>query len=810
MNDLKFAFRQLVKNPGFTAVAVLTLGLGIGANTALFSLINAMLMRPLPGVVEPEGLVRLTHGSFSYAKFEALKAQQVFAQTVAFDLDRLPAEVNGALQSSRVMLVSGDYFHALGVNARLGRTITPQDDQAQALVAVLSHSFWTHAFAADPGVIGRSFRVSGLAVTIIGVTPPEFGGVVVGAAADFTMPVTAVPQLRAERSGILTQRSAHWLQLMGRLAPGQTLEQANARLQVVWPQVLAAAAPPDTPAASDFFRQTTDLQPAGNGFSNLRGEFASPLFVLMCLVGLVLLVACANVANLLLARGAARQREFAVRLASGASRRRLMRQLLTESVLLSVSAAFAGVLFSAWSTRVLVGFISSETGPVVLDLRPDWRVLVFSIGVIFITALMFGLAPALRATRIDLASSLKERSRTFGGREGRLRKALLVSQVAMAMVLAVGAGLFMNSFRHLLLVNTGFDSTNVLLVRADAISAGHRGPRAAQFFTELLDRVNSLPGVQSAAMSWAPPVSRGFGNNGNISVEGHSPVPGEDRIVWSNFVSPGYFGTIGQTLLAGRDFTTGDRQGAPGVAIINQSMARYFFGDESPVGRKFDPGGGNNYQCEIIGVVRDATHFSLKESPQRVFYLPYAQGADFFQGENMVLTLRSAATTSSTVKQVREVVAQIDRDVLVETETLKAHVDGSLARERLLAMLSGFLGTLSLLLAAIGLYGVMAYSVTRRTGEIGLRMALGAQPVTVLAMVLREGFMLVVTGTVIGAVAACAFSHVISTLLFGITARDSVSFGGAVVALTLAAVIATILPARRAAKVEPMEALRYE
>src|SRR2546430_1508188 len=487
-----------------------------------------------------------------------------------------------------------------------------------------------------------------------------------------------------------------------------------------------------------------------------------------------------------------------------------MRQLLTESVLLSVSAAFAGVLFSAWSTRVLVGFISSETGPVVLDLRPDWRVLVFSIGVIFITALMFGLAPALRATPIDLASSLIERSRTFGGREGRLRKALLVSQVAMAMVLAVGAGLFLNSFRHLLLVNTGFDSTNVLLVRADAISAGHRGPRAAQFFTELLDRVNSLPGVQSAAMSWAPPVSRGFGNNGNISVEGHSPAPGEDRIVWSNFVSRGYFGTIGQALLVGRDFTTGDRQGAPGVAIINQSMGRYFFGDESPVGRKFDPDGGNNYQCEIIGVVRDATHFSLKESPQRVFYLPYAQGPDFFQGENMILALRSAATTSSTVKQVREVVAQIDRDVLVETETLKAHVDGSLAREHLLAMLSGFLGMLSLLLVAIGLYGVMAYSVTRRTGEIGLRMALGAQPVTVLAMVLREGFMLVVTGTVIGAVAACAFSHVISTLLFGITARDSVSFASAVVALALAAVIATILPARRAAKVNPMEALRYE
>lgn len=601
---------------------------------------------------------------------------------------------------------------------------------------------------------------------------------------------------------------------MGRLAPGPPLEQANARLQVVWPQVLAATAPPGMPATSGFFRHRTELRPVGYGFSGLSATYAAPLYVLMGLVGLVLLVACANVANLLLARGAARQRELAVRLATGASRGRLIRQLLTESMLLSVIAGLAGVVFAVWSTRVLVSFISSSANPVFLDLRPDWRVLTFTLGVAVLTALLFGLGPALRATRIDLAPTLKQSSRAFSGGGGRLRKALVVSQVALSMLLAVGAGLFMNSFRRLLSVDTGFDWTNVLLVRANAISAGNRGPAATQFFTDLLERANSLPGVQSSAMSWAPPVSRGFGNNGNISIEGRPPRPGEDRVVWSNFVSPRYFETIGQRLLAGRDFTGRDRQGAPRVAIINQSMARYYFGDESPIGRRIAPWDGSEkevkHDCEIVGVVRDATHFDLKESPRRVLYVPYAQGPHFLQGENMILAVRSGGAPAPVAKQVRELVAQLDRNVLVDAETLQAHVDGSLTRERLLAMLSGFLGALSLLLVAIGLYGVMAYSVTRRTGEIGIRIALGARPAAVLSMVLREGFLLVLAGVVIGVVAAWASSRVVATLLFGITARDAAAFASAVVVMVLVALFATLLPARRAARVDPMTALRYE
>ena len=372
------------------------------------------------------------------------------------------------------------------------------------------------------------------------------------------------------------------------------------------------------------------------------------------------------------------------------------------------------------------------------------------------------------------------------------------------MLLAVGAGLFLNSFRHLLAVDTGFDATNVILVRANAVGAGHRGPRANQFFDTLLDRVKSVSAVQSAAMSWAPPVSRGFGNNGTVSIAGRPDRPGEDRVVWSNFVSPSYFETIGQRLLAGRDFTDRDRRGAARVAIINHSMARYFFGEESPIGRSIVPWG------EIIGVVEDAAHFDLKEPPKRVLYVPYDQGPDFLQRENMILEIRSAPGPALVAAQVRELVAQMDKNVLVESETLETHVNSSIARERLLALLSGFLGMLSLLLVAIGLYGVMAYSVTRRTGEIGVRLALGARPATVLAMVLRESSMLVLTGVAIGVLAALALSRVVATLLFGVSSRDAAAFAGAVGIMAVVALLATILPARRAARIDPTAALRYE
>jgi putative ABC transport system permease protein len=809
--DVRYAWRSVAKSPGFTSITLLSLTLGIGANTAIFSLINALVIRPLPGIDQPERLVRLTNGSFSYAMFQELNRQRMFANAVAFSERRTPAEVNGSMQWTQVELVSGDYFTALGVRAALGRTLSPGDERTQAPVAVLSHRFWTRGFSSDPGVLGQTVRVNGLPVTIVGVTAPEFGGVVVGSPTDITVPLTLAPRIWAElRSDVLTRRSARWVSVLARLTPGESLEQANARLQVVWPRVLSAAAPAGSLPTSSFFAHRTQLRPAGNGFSQFRGPYVSPLYVLMVLVGLVLLIACANVANLLLARGAAREREFAIRLAAGASRSRVIRQLLTESALLAMVAALGGAILATWGTHLLVRFISSSRQPVFLDLGPDWRVLLFTIVVTGLTVLLFGLAPALRSVRVDVAASLKEHARSIGGAGTRLRRGLLVAQVALSMLLAVGAGLFIGSLRQVLAVDTGIDATNVLLVRADATDAGYRGERIAQFFTELLDRVNALPDVQSAAMSWVPPVSQGTVNSGDVSVEGFVARAGDDRLALSNFVSPRYFETVGQTLVLGRAFTEQDRQDAPDVAIVNESFARYFFGNENPVGRKFDPAGGNRFTCEIVGVVQDASYLSVKDEAKRVFYVPYAQGPDFLLSENMILAVRSAAAGASLAREVRQAVAQRDKSILVETETLQNHIDGSLARDRLLAVLSGLLGAISLLLVAIGLYGVMAYSVLRRTGEIGIRMALGARPSAMLIMVLREGALLVLIGVFIGAVAALAATDVISSLLFGITARDTGAFAGAAAAMALAALLATLLPALRAARVDPMEALRAE
>jgi predicted permease len=810
--DLGYAWRSLMKSPGFASTTLLSLALGIGANTALFSLINALVIRPLPGVHEPDRLVRLTNGDFSYPMFEELARRRIFTNTVAFKERRTPAEVNGTMQWTQVELASGDYHSVLGVPAILGRTLSPDDERAQAPVAVLSHGFWTRALAADPGVLGKNIRLNGLFVTIVGVTPPDFAGVVVGSPTDITLPLTLAPRLWPQLgSDVLTRQSARWVHLLARRPSGQSLEQVNAQFQVAWPQVVSAATSADSRTRSMFLTRTVELQAAGNGFSQLRGTYVSPLYVLMGLVGLVLLIACANVANLLLARGAARQREFAIRLAAGAGRGRVIRQLLTESALLATVAALGGVVLASWGTQLLVRFISSSQDPVLLDLRPDWRVLVFTIGVTVLTALLFGLAPALRAVRMDVAASLKEQGRASSGTGGtRLRRGLVIVQVALSMLLAVGAGLFINSLRQILAVDAGFNATNVLLVRAEAVDAGYRGPRTAEFFSQVLDQVNELPSVQSAAMSWVPPVSLGVANGGDIAVEGIVPRAGANRVAFSNFVSPRYFETVGQQLVLGRAFTERDRQGAPNVAIVNESLAHSFFGNENPVGRKIDPKGGSKFDCEIVGVVRDASYMDVKDQPRRVFYVPYAQGPAFLERENMTLEVRSAVDAALLAREVRQVMAQFDKSVLVETETLQSHVDGSLTRDRLLALLSGLLGTLSLLLVAVGLYGVMAYSVTRRTAEIGIRMALGARPAAVLSMVLREGFVLVLIGVVIGVVSALASSRVIASLLFGVTAQDTVAFVGAAGVMAVAALLATILPARRAARIDPMVALRYE
>jgi predicted permease len=810
--DVRYAWRSLAKSPGFTSVTLLSLTLGIGANTAIFSLINALMIRPVRGVDQPDRLVRLTNGDFSYPIFEELERRRLFTNTMAFMQTRIPAAVNGTTRWAQAELASGDYYAALGVPAMLGRTISPDDERTRAPVAVLSHAFWVRAFAADPGVLGRLIQINQLDLTVVGVTPPEFAGIVVGSPTDITVPVTLAPSLLpALGSDILNDRASYWLDLMGRLPPGRSLAQVDAQLQVTWPRVLALSAADRN--RSSMLAEGTRLLPAGNGVSPLRGRYASPLYVLMGLVGLVLLIGCANVANLLLARGAARQREFAIRLATGAGRGRVIRQLLTESLLLATVAAAGGAVLAWAATGLLVRLISVDQAPVLLDLSADWRVLIFTIGVTTMTALLFGLAPASRAVRVDVASSLKAHTRVFDGAGTRLRGGLVIAQVALSMLLVVGAGLFINSLRQILAVDAGFDPTNVLLVRASATELGYRGQRTIQFYSALLDRLNRRPEIQSAALSLYPPVSRGGHSRSNISIEGIESPIGGSRLALRNIVSSRYFETIGQKLVHGRTFTELDRHGAPNVAVINESLVHAFFGTDNPVGRKFDPRGGRQFDWEIVGVVRDASYTSLKDPPKPVFYVPYEQGSDLFpflKGRDMFVEVRSRAAGTLPGREVRQTIAQLDARVMVETEPLETFVAGSLAQERLLALLSGFLGAISLLLVAIGLYGVMAYSVTRRTGEIGIRMALGAPPAAVLSMIFREGLLLVLAGVIMGGALARASSHLVASLLFGITARDAAAFAGAVGVMALATLVATLLPARRAARVDPIVALRHE
>ncbi len=820
LQDLRYGLRVLAKNPGFTVVAVLTLALGIGANTAIFSLIDAVLLKTLP-VTHPEQLVLLrwesphvVTDSLPYPTFAQLRdSTYVFDGMFAFcaDVDGKPGIASG-------QLVSGSYFSVLGVQAMAGRTFTSEEDRVPGgdPVAVISYRYWKRQFGLDPAAVGKSITLNGLPFTIVGVTPQGFDGVSVGGTQDIWVPMMMQAQVMNGRI-LLNDPKGWFFEIMARRKPGVSLEQATASLNVAYQQIARqeAGARITREVERELASQKIRLLPASKGLSDLRERFAQPLLVLMALVGLVLLIACANVASLLLARASARQKEIAVRAALGAGRVRIIRQLLTESLLLAALGALVGLLFAHYGDDLLLALPLVDGRPLVINLRPDGTTLVFAACVALLATVLFGSAPAWNAGRIDLNAVLNANTRSVatgaGSRRSRwgVRKLVVIGEVALSLLLLAGAGMLVRSLLKLRDVNPGFNQDRVLLFRVDPTLVGYRGNQLANLYKQLTDAMATLPGVHSVSLSAVSPMSRGQWRTG-FFVQGHLPGANENTTVAWNLIEPNFFRTLEIPLLEGRDLAPQDDATAPKVAIINEAMARFYFGNASAIGKRLSfvsPGAG---EIEIIGVVGDAKHRGLREAAPHMLYLPYVQApAGILFG--MTLEIRTAGSPESLVGAVRQAIRGVDRNVpILAFTTLAEEVNNSLAQERVVAELSSLFGLLALILTSVGLYGVMAYTVAWRTSEIGIRMALGAREAQVLGMVLRESLELVALGVVIGIPLAFAFARLISSQLYGITKGDPLTICAAMALETSIAAIATYIPARRATKVDPMVALRHE
>ncbi|MGH9621599.1 MAG: ADOP family duplicated permease, partial [Bryobacteraceae bacterium] len=768
--DLRYAFRHLSKSPGFTAVAILSLALGIGANTAIFSLINAVMLRDLP-VKSPEQLVLLgkgqapgSNGGFAYTELYSYLFYQEFRQQnqvfsgVSAEFSSLFRRMHGEvgksshLEPMNLQLVSGTYFSMLGVKPILGHSFTAADDEPAGghPIAMISYSWWTRRFGRDPSILGRTITFGSTAYTIIGVTPPEFFGTIVGESPDLWIPLSMEKQISPGWNGLdNTQFQSLWI--LGRLKPGVSLAQARANVNVAARQIWRSQA---GSVLSKKQQQTLErahiqITPIARGLSNVRSEFSLPLKILMALVGLVLLIACANIANLLLARATARQREIAVRMAIGAGRARLVRQMLTESLLLAFVGGALGILFAFWAGHVLLGMVSAGPTPLPVNVSPDARVLFFTCIVSLVTALLFGSAPALRATRIDLTPALKEgRGAVSAASHNRLAHTLIVLQVALSLVLLIGAALFLRTLVDLSNVDTGFNKSNVLLFSTDAAAIGYKeNSRLTNLYRQIEERVSVQPGVRAASVS-ALTFHQGQWIS-SVTVEGRTPVSGDRTGIYGNTVGPGYFATMGIPLLAGRVFNSHDTAKSPKVAVINETMARRLFPGASPIGRRFGMGTDPKHSgdIEVVGVVKDAKYQSLREEPSPTAYYPCAQSSGYFND----LEVRYAGDRAAIIKEVRRSVDKVDRNLPVSYQrTLAQQVEQSITSATLVAQLSTFFGLVALLLACLGIYGLMSYAVTRRTSEIGIRMALGAERSNVLWIVMRESLLLAGLGIAVG------------------------------------------------------------
>jgi len=834
--DLRYGLRMLARNPGLTTVAVLTLALGIGANTAIFTLIDATMLKALP-LEKPEQLALFGSGKrrgfvglgpglydiFSYPLYKQLRDNDTsFEGIAAFrtELDRLSVRAQGAGVSEPAQLawgrlVSGNYFSVLGVRATVGRLLSPEDDRAETPpAAVVSYAYWRRRFNSDRAIVGRVLNVNGILLTVAGVTPPEFfGESVESPLADFWLPVALQPRLMPDRGSLLKDPDVNWLNLLGRLKPGLSLEQAQAGVDVAFRQFLTTEAGPHPSAEEQSYIQHSfiKLGPGGSGVSELRFHYSRPLHILMAVVALVLLIACANVANILLSRAAARQKEISMRFAVGASRGRLLRQLLTESVLLGVLGGAVAVLFSAWGVRLLISMVAGESNSLPLDVTPDAIVLGFTLVISLFTGILFGMAPAFRATGVDLTQSLK--CGTLGSSphaRWNLPRVLVVSQVALSLLLLVCAGLLVRTLQNLAKQDFGFNAEQVLEVGIDPHTAGYQQNQLNPLYHALLERVNALPGVQMASLSLYSPMS-GDGWGGQISVQGYFPPPNQAADCQWVWVGPHYAETEGMTLLLGRDIGPGDTKGAPQVAVVNESFAQHYLAKQNPIGRRFSMNvPAKTYEVEIVGVVKDFKFDSpwQEYSPMALLPLAQTEGPASYAAN---IELRTSADPTSIAGTVRRAVQDVDKNLPVTSiRTLREQVSESLNREDMIARLSSFFGFLALGLACVGLYGLLAYQVTRRTNEIGIRMALGASQKQVLWIVLRESLALLGAGIAGGLLMAFAATRFISSQLYGVKATDPLTITAATVVLAAVAVLAGYIPARRATKVDPMTALRYE
>ena len=824
--DLRFGVRLLRLNPGFAGVAVLSLALGIGANTSIFQLLDAVRLRKLP-VHNPQELaiVRIADRSWASGRFSGRYSQlsnplweqirdhqEAFSGIFAWAGDSLNLAVGGETRYAQAIWVSGDFFNVLGVRPVLGRVFTPADDQrgCGAAGAVISFAFWQREFGGKVPAVGRKLTLEGHPFEIIGITDPSFYGVDVGRSYDVAVPLCTEPVIRGENS-MYDMRYGWWLAAMGRLKPGWTHARATTQLNVVSPGIFEATLPevykPED--AKHYLDFKLAAFPAENGFSSLRAAYENPLWMLLAIAGLVLLIACANLANLMLARATAREREVGVRLALGASRWRLIRQMLVESLLLAGVGAVTGAAVAQALSRSLGAFLSTQGSPLFVELQPDWRVLAFTAGLAIFTCVLFGLTPALRATGIAPAIVLKSggRGMTSGRERFGLRRALVVSQVALSLVLLVGALLFVRTFRNLVTLDPGFRRDNMIVANLDLTRLNIAKERRQEFKRELLDRIRALPGIDSAADTAIVPIS-GNSWNDNVFIEGSEK---RKAVPWFSRVTPGYFKTMRTPILGGRDFDEHDTATSPKVAIVNETFVRKFLNGQNPVGVTFREEsyvGRPTPTYQIVGLVKDAKYVDLREEPVPLVYVASAQ--DDRPDNFPQFLVRSTVPPSAALPAVKNSISEADPEIVSEFHTLETQIRDSLLRERLMATLSGFFGFLAALLATIGLYGVIAYMVARRRNEIGIRMALGAQRGHVVGMIMREAGVLLAIGLVVGAGLALAAARAATTLLYGLKPHDPATLALAAGTLAAVAAAASFLPAHRASRLDPMAALRDE